>query len=292
MEAVSKAVAEFRSQVGKMVDCNPPNLLQGLWIGGVKRMKWTKLMLSIVQRDQTCKNLQVQTQGCSDLCSLRGELSLATQKCDDQPKGGAWDEFWSGCLDEQYAEFASCLYPWYPMFHDLPLLLGGIPRNVPIEWDDTFRPARLSCCYGLLLWSECHPDSRMAVGFQHCAAATRAGLPGIEDPWAADWTCEQCGLVSWLSTLNAFSMVWRAKKTGESPKLETKVDWHRLARWKYSNKCDPTETRVCWCFFESLESDSKDTLFRPLAWLCPVSCGCLDQPQPYCPSNCRNGTVG
>lgn len=79
----------------------------------------------------------------------------------------------------------------------------------------------------------------------------------------------------------------------ESPKLETKVDWHRLARWKYSNNVTLQTTSVCGCFLESfLVWFVQDTLFRPLAWLCPVSCGCLDQPQPYCPSNCRNGTVG
>ena len=89
-------------------------------------MKWTKLMLSIVQRDETCKNPQVQTQGCSDLCSLRGELSLATQKCDDQPKGGAWDEFWSGCLDEQYAEFAACLYSMISHVPGFATTFGGI----------------------------------------------------------------------------------------------------------------------------------------------------------------------
>lgn len=89
-------------------------------------------MLSIVQRDQTCKNLQVQTQGCSDLCSLRGELSLATQKCDDQPKGGAWDEFWSGCLDEQYAEFASCLYPMISYVPGFATTFGGI-HEIEIE---------------------------------------------------------------------------------------------------------------------------------------------------------------
>ena len=225
----------------------------GLVNWDVKRMKWRKLMLSIVQRDQTCKNLQVQTQGCSDLCSLRGELSLATQKCDDQPKGGACDEFWSGCLDEQYAEFASCLYPMISHVPGFATTFGGIPRNVPIEWDDTFRPARLSCCYGLLLWSECHPDSRMAVGFQHCAAATAAGLPGIEDPWAADWTCEQCGLVSWLSTLNAFflwfeglknlvnHLNWRQKWIG--------IDWQDGSiqiMWPYKQ---PAFVDVFWSHF-------------------------------------------
>eukprot|EP00434_Breviolum_minutum_P004569 symbB.v1.2.004031.t2/scaffold227.1/size261201/17 len=128
---------------------------------------------------------KVQTQGCSDLCSLRGELSLATQKCDDQPKGGAWDEFWSGypaAMGSYYGQNATQTAVW-------PLA------------------------------------SSIAQQLQ------QLGCQGLRIP-------------------------------------ELQIE---------------PASNVVWCH-------GSDTLFRPLAWLCPVSCGCLDQPQPYCPSNCRNGT--
>jgi len=35
----------------------------------------------------------------------------------------------------------------------------------------------------------------------------------------------------------------------------------------------------------------QDSLFRPLAWICPRSCGCVEAAHPYCPLNCRNTTA-
>ena len=38
--------------------------------------------------------LQVQSQGCSDLCSTRAEAALETLTCEDQPQGQVWEEIW------------------------------------------------------------------------------------------------------------------------------------------------------------------------------------------------------
>ena len=37
---------------------------------------------------------------------------------------------------------------------------------------------------------------------------------------------------------------------------------------------------------------SEDRLFRPLAWLCPRSCGCAENPSSHCPVNCKANASG
>lgn len=45
-------------------------------------------------------------------------------------------------------------------------------------------------------------------------------------------------------------------------------------------------SKVNWCH-------GSETLFRPFSWLCPVSCGCLEHPQPPgCPGSCKVNNTG
>jgi len=44
-------------------------------------------------------------------------------------------------------------------------------------------------------------------------------------------------------------------------------------------------TQTPWC-------QGHDRLFRPLAWLCPRSCGCVENPSSHCPVNCKANASG
>ena len=49
---------------------------------------------------------QVPSQGCPNGCNIRTENILATQPCEDQPRGDVWKEFRDGCSIDP-----ACLHP-------------------------------------------------------------------------------------------------------------------------------------------------------------------------------------
>ena len=126
-----------------------------------------------------------------------------------------------------------------------------------------------------VLRAEREPGSHLALG--------RFGLRKPAERWvqwlAGTWTANGSGDSSTFLSGTRF-LAWTAAQKGDGAfEINRKVK-NQVRRVSFR-----------WCQGSCMPGPAEDSLFRPLAWICPRSCGCVEAAHPYCPLNCRNTTA-